>query len=188
MSGSLSNWHTDVDAARERVIDRHGGDQSLLGEDQVIQTRCLMREAKEGNICRAIRQPRRCVIKVKLPHLDLDIGEALAEHLQHERSEFKGRGNQEAHLETTALAFGRELRRADCLVERRDRNADVHEELRPGGTQSDTVWMSDQELQPEFPLQLADLSGERRLGDLEPARRPGEVAFLSDGYEVAEFL
>ena len=56
----------------------------------------------------------------------------------------------------------------------------------PGRSQFDAAGRSGEELTSSLALQLADLLGEWRLGDVQALRGAAEVQFLGDGTEIPQ--
>ena len=106
--------------------------------------------------------------------------------LPHERPDQIGReGWRESEPERAAIEVLDVMNRASAGFELPQRAAGVID-IRPAGVgRPDDPPRSIQKLGAEHLLQLPDLLGERRLGDVQLGRRAGEAAVIGDGDEVA---
>ena len=98
----------------------------------------------------------------------------------------EGCGTGEAHDDPPLLAACRPLGLHDGAVDLAQYPAGVGKERSARVGQFNAAWFSAEELYVEFPLEAADLLTEGRLLYPEAFRRPGHMAFLGHGDEVAE--
>jgi hypothetical protein len=106
--------------------------------------------------------------------------------VQHRGGDLDLRADDQA--EAQARGPGHAAGRADRRVGGGQGGPRLGQERLPGRRQLHPARMAVEQRRAHLPLQVADLRGQRRLGDAQPLRRPGHVALLGHGDEVAEMV
>lgn len=92
----------------------------------------------------------------------------------------------DADDEDAPVAGGRLVHRRNGDVPPVEHVADMGEERLAGGSEAGGGRLPHEQVGTEVPLEQADLLRQRRLRDVEPLGRSGEVQLLGHGHEVPE--
>ena len=171
----------------EWMVGRKRDDQAVLPDGLDVQTACLHGHAEQGQVDVARLQCRHLFGREHLaPDADIHIRQLVAQCAHEAREQRVGRRPDAADREVALPAVGDALCAAGGGVdgvEDRDRLPEI---VLAGGGQFDAPRRPDEQCDAEFVLELADLLGQRRLGDVQTLSRAAEVQFLGDRAEVPQ--
>ncbi|KAG1392470.1 hypothetical protein G6F59_014589 [Rhizopus arrhizus] len=171
---------------RQRMMQRHGGHQRFGHQHPAFDRRIIQQDPADAQINAPcfqrlqLRQRRH----LRQAHFHLGIGAAqLADQFRHEA--IQGRRHK-ADAEPAPLRLAQASRAFQHFLQAGGQQPRLLQQKAPGFGQPQGTGGAFEQLHAQFFLELADLTAERRLGDVQPGGGTREAAFFRHGLEVAQ--
>jgi len=179
----------DAGLARDPMRARHGGDHRIgVNELHVEQSVRVRRHAvKQSEVDAPVAKSVGLGVGVHLEERDPDVRQVHAEEAEHFGQHARvGGGFDEADAQASDLSACRAFGGALGTCRLREREARFGEKGAPRRGERHTARDALEQRRADLALEVADLTGKRRLCDMEPRRRSAEVELFGDGDEVPE--